>query len=197
MNKKNVIFITVASCLLVLIAAYKLKLVNNIYKKWYKSDFNYNDAFMKRAIDLSAEASLIKKTGGVFGAVVVKDGEIISEGYNQVMAQHDPTWHAEIQALREAGKKLGTPHLDGCILYTSAECCPMCLTACYWAHIEHIFYGASIEDALKYGEFKDVNYYQQVCEKPADRLIKMTQKMHEEAVDVWKAFSIMPDRARY
>ena len=195
-NNKNVILAIVVGCLLLLIALYKLKFVNNFCNN-KQSDFHYNDAFMKRAIDLSAEASLIKKTGGVFGAVVVKDGKIISEGYNQVIAQHDPTWHAEIQALREAGKKLGTPHLDGCILYTSAECCPMCLTACYWAHIEHIFYGASVEDALKYGEFKDINFYQQICEKPADRIIKMTQKMHEEAVDVWKAFSVMPDRARY
>lgn len=159
--------------------------------------FQPDEKFMRRAIELSELASIIKKTGGVFGAVVVKDGEIISEGYNQVIKQNDPTWHGEIQAIREAGHKLGTPHLKGCVLYTSAECCPMCLTAAYWAHIEHIFYGAKIEDALKYGDFKDVDFYKEVCKKPEDRIIKSTELMRDKAVEVWKRFSEMPDRARY
>jgi guanine deaminase len=159
--------------------------------------YPYNETFMKRAIELSRIASIEKKTGGVFGAVIVKDGQIISEGYNQVIATNDPTWHAEIQALREAGKKLGTPHLKGCILYSSAECCPMCLTAAYWGHIEHIYYGATVEDALKYGEFKDVDFFKEVCKKPQDRIIKSEQKMHDEAVAIWKQFSQMPDRAKY
>ena len=161
------------------------------------ANFKYNEAFMKRAIELSEIASIEKKTGGVFGAVIVKDGEIIAEGYNQVIKHNDPTWHAEIQALREAGKKLGTPHLEGCVLYSSAECCPMCLCAAYWGHIEHIFYGATVEDALKYGEFKDVDFYKEVCKKPEDRLIKSTGVMREEAVKVWKKFAAMPDRAKY
>jgi guanine deaminase len=99
----------------------------------------YNPEFMKRAIELSRRASIVEKSGGVFGAVIVKDGKIISEGYNQVVRHNDPTWHAEMHAIREACKKLGRFHLDGCILYTSAECCPMCLSAAYWAHIDHIF----------------------------------------------------------
>jgi guanine deaminase len=196
-DNKNVMLIVVGACILLAIVAFKIKDKYMNKEKNHKKEYSYNDAFMKRAIDLSAEASLIKKTGGVFGAVVVKDGEIIGEGYNQVISQNDCTWHAEIQALREAGKKLGTPHLTGCVLYTSAECCPMCLCAAYWGHIEHIYYAASVEDALKYGEFKDVDFYKQICEKPADRLIGMTQKMQPEAVEVWKAFSVMPDRARY
>lgn len=157
----------------------------------------YNEKFMKRAIELSKEASIIKKTGGVFGAVIVKDGKIIGEGYNQVIKQNDPTWHGEIEAIRQACKKLKTPHLTGCILYTSAECCPMCLTAAYWAHIEHIYYAATTADALKYGDFKDIDFLKQVCMNPADRVIKSTQKMQKEAVAVWKEFSEMPDRARY
>lgn len=159
--------------------------------------YPYNEKFMRRAIELSKEASIIKKTGGVFGAVIVKDDQIISEGYNQVVSQSDPTWHAEIHALREAGKKLGTPHLKGCILYSSAECCPMCLCGAYWGHIDHIFYGATMLDALKYGEFKDVDFLKEMCKSPAERLIKSTQKMQEEAVAVWKQFSEMADRARY
>jgi guanine deaminase len=157
----------------------------------------YNEAFMKRAIELSELGSIVKKTGGVFGAVIAKDGKIIAEGYNQVIKENDPTWHAEMQAIREAGKKLGSPHLTGCVLYTSAESCPMCLSAAYWAHLDHIYYGAHVEDALKYGDFKDVDIFKEVCKKPADRVIGSTEKLREEAVEVWKKFSKMPDRARY
>src|SRR5262245_33555604 len=118
--------------------------------------------FMKRAIELSAEAALIKKSGGVFGAVVVKEGEIIAEGYNRVIQDRDATCHAEIDAIRNASKVLGSPHLDGCTLYTSAFCCPMCLCAAYWAHIKEIYYGARLEDSMKYGEFRDINFYDEL-----------------------------------
>lgn len=157
----------------------------------------FNPEFMRRAIELSRKASIVDKTGGVFGAVVVKDGKIIAEGYNQVYKTHDPTWHAEIQALREASKKLGTPHLEGCVLYTSAECCPMCLAASYWAHIDHIFYGATVEDAKKYGDFADVDILVEVRKDAKDRRIKFQEEMRPEAVAVWKEFSQMPNRAHY
>lgn len=153
--------------------------------------------FMTKAIELSRKASILEKTGGVFGAVVVKDGKIISEGYNQVVKQNDPTWHAEIQAIREACKKLGTPHLKGCVLYTSAECCPMCLAAAYWAHIDKIYYGATTSDALKYGEFADIDILDEIRKDPKDRRITFTEIMRPEAVEVWKEFSKLPDRARY
>lgn len=153
--------------------------------------------FMKKAIELSERASIKEKTGGVFGAVIVKDGKIIAEGYNQVIKQNDPTWHAEIQAIREACKKLGSPHLEGCLLYSSAECCPMCISAAYWAHIDHIYYGARYEDALKYGEFQDVNILDDLRKESKDRQIKSTEFMRPEAVQIWKRFAEMPDRARY
>ncbi len=152
---------------------------------------------MQRAIDLSRKASIVDKTGGVFGAVIVKDGKIIAEGYNQVMKQNDPTWHAEMHAIREATKKLGTPHLDGCDLYTSAECCPMCLAAAYWAHIKHIYYGATAGDSLKYGSFADMNILDEIRKEPAKRQISFTEIMRPEAVAVWKEFAEMPDRAKY
>jgi guanine deaminase len=158
---------------------------------------NQHEEFMKRAIELSRRASMVEKTGGVFGAVVVKDGKIIGEGYNQVIKQKDPTWHAEMHAIREACKKLGTPHIDGCVLYTSAECCPMCLSAAYWAHISHIYYGSTIQDALKYGNFQDVDILSEIRKDPAKRNIKFTEIMRPEAVEVWKEFSQMPDRAHY
>lgn len=168
-------------------------------KPGVKKDFSkeFKKEFMERAIELSRRGSIIEKTGGVFGAVIVKDGKIIAEGYNQVRKQNDPTWHAEIQAIREATKKLGTPHLEGCILYTSAECCPMCLAAAYWAHIDHIFYGARIEDSLKYGDFQDVGILDEIRKEPEERKIKFTEMMRPEAVEVWKEFSQMPDRAKY
>jgi len=156
-----------------------------------------HDTFMRRAIELSEKASLIEKSGGVFGAVIVKDNEIIAEGYNQVIKRNDPTWHGEVHAIREACKKMGSPHLEGCVLYTSAEPCPMCLTAAYWAHIDHIFYAARVEDALKYGDFKDIDFYEEMRKKPEDRRIKFTELLRDEAVEVWKKFAATPDHAHY
>ncbi|MBS4168952.1 nucleoside deaminase [Parachlamydia sp. AcF125] len=156
-----------------------------------------HEDFMKRAIALSRKASLEEKTGGVFGAVIVKDGQIIAEGYNQVIKHNDPTWHAEMHAIREACKKLGSPHLQGCVLYTSAECCPMCLAAAYWAHLDHIYYASTIYDALQYGNFADVDFLKEIKKDPPERKIKFTEIMRSEAVEVWKEFSKMPDKAFY
>lgn len=157
----------------------------------------YNEEFMKRAIELSRRASIIEKTGGVFGAVIVKDGKIVAEGYNQVVKHNDPTWHAEMHAIREACKKLGTFRLDGCDLYSSAECCPMCLATSYWAHIEQIYYGATTEDSLKYGDFADVDILKEIRKEPSQRRIKFIEEMRPEAVKVWKEYSELPDRVRY
>ena len=155
------------------------------------------EKFMKEAIKLSRRASIEEKTGGVFGAVIVKDGKIIAKGYNQVIKYNDPTWHAEIQAIRKACKKMGTPHLTGCTLYTSAECCPMCLAAAYWAHIDKIYYGATIEDSLKYGDFDDVDILTEIRKDGPQRKIGYEEFLRPEAVKVWQEFSQMPDRARY
>ena len=160
-----------------------------------KNDFN--PEFMKRAIQLSRRASIEEKSGGVFGAVIVKDGKIIAEGYNQVIKNNDPTWHGEMHAIREACKKLGTPHLKGCVLYSSAECCPMCLATAYWAHIDHIYYGATTGDALKYGDFDDIDILDEVRKDPSERRISTTEKMRPEAVEVWKEFAAMTEKAHY
>jgi guanine deaminase len=133
----------------------------------------------------------------VFGCVIVKDGKIISEGYNQVIKNKDPTWHAEMHAIREACKKLNSPHLKGCVMYTSAECCPMCMAAAYWAHLDHIYYAATTADALKYGDFADIDILDELRKTPKDRRIQTIQHMQPEAVVVWREFSEMPDRARY
>src|SRR5215472_6766406 len=114
---------------------------------------------MRRAIELSAKTSLVDNASGVFGTVIVKDGEIIAEGANRVVAENDPTWHGEMEAIRKACKKVGHFKLTGCILYSSAECCPMCAAAAYWAGIEKIYYGATVADALEYGNFDDSMIY--------------------------------------
>lgn len=158
---------------------------------------NGNEAFMKKAIALSRRASIEEKSGGVFGAVIVKDGQIVGEGYNQVIRYNDPTWHAEIEAIRNACKKLGTPHLKGCVLYTSAECCPMCLAAAYWAHLDKIYYGATTGDSLKYGDFADIDILDEIRKEPSQRRITFTEVMRPKAVSVWKEFAALPDRARY
>lgn len=161
----------------------------------FKKEFN--PEFMKRAIELSRRGSIIEKTGGVFGAVIVKDGRIVGEGYNQVLKQKDPEWHAEMQAIREACKKLGTHNLEGCVLYTSGESCPMCLATAYWAHLDHIYYGATTDDALTYGKFDDIDILDEIRKEPSERRISSSQHMHKEAVEVWKEFAKMPGRAHY
>jgi guanine deaminase len=102
-----------------------------------------------------------------------------------------------MDAIRQACKKLGTPHLKGCVLYTSAECCPMCLATAYWAHVDKIYYAATTEDSLKYGDFADIDILDEVRKDPSKRRIAMKEEMRPQAVEVWKEFHAMKDRARY
>lgn len=155
------------------------------------------EKFMKRAIELARKAALDEKSGGVFAAVIVKDGKIVGEGYNQVVKQNDPTWHGEIHAIRDACKKLGTPHLDGCDMYTTGESCPLCLAAAYWAHLRHIYYGATYEDAKQYGNFDDSYIMEEFLKKPETRMIQATEFMRPQVVEVWKEFAQLPDHAVY
>src|SRR6056297_2597336 len=94
--------------------------------------------FMQQAIDL-AEKGMNNGSGGPFGAVVVKDDEIIGEGFNAVTSKNDPTAHAEIMAIRNACEELGSFQLSGCKIYTSCEPCPMCMAAIYWARLDKVF----------------------------------------------------------
>jgi len=153
--------------------------------------------FMQRAIELSRVAGLERRTGGCFGAVIVKNGKIIGEGYNNVVSNNDPTWHGEVGAIRDAAKNLGTPHLKGCVLYTSSEPCPMCMGACYWARIEKIFYATTAQDVKEHGNFEDEDFYLEFAKPPADRNIPAIEFMRHEAVKVWEEFSQLPDRCHY
>ncbi len=154
-------------------------------------------AFMKRAIELSEKAGIKDKSGGVFGAVIVKDGKIIAEGLNTVFKTKDPLDHAECNCIRNACKKLNSPHLEGCVMYTTGEPCPMCLAAAYWAHLDHIFYANTIADARKWGDFKDDDYLAEIRKDNKDRRIQCEEFMRAEGNEVWKRFHAMPDRPHY
>jgi guanine deaminase len=153
--------------------------------------------FMARAIELSRKTSMVESAGGVFGCVIVRDGKIIGEGANRVVAENDPTWHGEIEAIRNACKAEGSFKLDGATLYTSAEPCPMCLAATYWAGIDKLFYASQVEDALEYGNFDDSKIYAEVRKPVAERTMQTKQIMRAEAVEVWQMYQKKTDKVQY
>lgn len=140
--------------------------------------------FMKLAIDLSAK-NLDGKNGGPFGAVITKNGKLISQSENLVKSTWDATAHAEIMAIRLASKELQTENLSGCILYTSCEPCPMCLAAIYWAKIDKVFYANSGSDASKIG-FDDEFLYTELHKPKAERDLPMAELSKEEGNKVFK-----------
>ena len=143
---------------------------------------------MRKAIELSEEN--VTNGGGPFGAVISRDGEIIATGVNRVTADHDPTAHAEVGAIREACKKLGTFDLSGCEIYTSCEPCPMCLGAIYWAHIDKMYFGNSKADAKRIG-FDDSFIYDEIALPPQNRRLSSETILQEEAA---KAFGMWMDK---
>ena len=150
----------------------------------------YDKKFMEEAIRLANEC-FETGTGGPFGAVVVKDGEIVGRGRNMVTVYNDPTAHAEVQAIRDACQNLGTFQLTGCELYASSEPCPMCLGAIYWARPERIYYGASCEVAAKAG-FDDIYIYEQLGKPISEYEISTEQHdadIAAETFERWKAFT--------
>ncbi len=153
--------------------------------------------FLRRAIELAEDASIVYSTGGVFGAVIVHEGRIVSEGMNRVVATNDPTWHAEMEAIRMACITLKRFKLSDCVMYTAGEPCPMCLSASYWAGIPKIVYSASVEDAFKYGDFDDKPIFEQLALPASERKIETVQLLRDECVDVWKRYAAKPDRIPY
>jgi guanine deaminase len=153
--------------------------------------------FMTRAIELSEQTALIDSAGGVFGCVIVQDGKILAEGRNRVVAENDPTWHGEIEAIRNACKKEGNFKLRDATLYTSAEPCPMCAAAAYWAGIKNIYFASTNADALKYGDFDDSMIFSELKKPATERSIPSQQIMQTEAVEVWKKYKNKADRVPY
>ncbi len=150
--------------------------------------------FMRKAIELSIEN--VKNGGGPFGAVIVKDGEIVATGVNRVTANHDPTAHAEVSAIRAACQKLGTFDLSGCEIYTSCEPCPMCLGAIYWAHLDKIYYGNNKTDAAHIG-FDDSFIYDELALERKDRKKVMEELLPDEAIAAFRAWEEKADKVEY
>jgi len=151
--------------------------------------------FMQRAIELAVE-NVRSGRGGPFGAVVVKDGRIVAEGVNRVTSANDPSAHAEIVAIREACRALGTFQLTGCDIYTSCEPCPMCLGAIYWARSDRVFFAATAQDAAAAG-FDDSFIYNELRTPPGERKIKMEPMMREAALAVFRAWLGNSGRVEY
>jgi len=150
---------------------------------------------MQKAIDLSLSGMQLND-GGPFGAVIVKNGEIIAQGNNQVTSQNDPTMHAEIVVIRRACKKLNTFDLTGCALYTSCEPCPMCLGAIYWAHLDEVFYANVKEDATKIG-FDDTFIYDELDLDKDSRKLPMQQLLRKQAIEVFQKWEEKEDKVTY
>ena len=144
--------------------------------------------FMERAVELSLKGSSEGK-GGPFGAVIVKNGKIIGEAYNQVISTNDPTAHAEVMAIRDACKNLNSFDLTDCEIFTSCEPCPMCLGAIYWSKVVKIYYGNSREDAKKSG-FDDAFIYDEIPLPLSERKIEMIQLGQKEALKVFEMWDV-------
>jgi guanine deaminase len=154
-----------------------------------------NSAFMARAIELAVE-NVRSGQGGPFGALIVKDGDIIAEGANRVTLTNDPTAHAEVLAIRQACRKLANFELKDCELYTSCEPCPMCLGAIYWSRLSRVYFGSLAVDASQAG-FDDSFIYREITKQHPEREIPMVQMMREEALAAFRAWQEKTDKIRY
>lgn len=151
--------------------------------------------FLLMAIELAFE-SVARHNGGPFGAVVVKNGEVVGRGSNQVTHHNDPTAHAEVVAIRDACRTLGTFQLEDCIIYSSCEPCPMCLGAIYWARPKALYYGADRGDAARAG-FDDSYIYEQIELTGDQRDIPALKLEADEAVQVFEAWMRREDKKAY
>ena len=151
-----------------------------------------NKKFMREAIRLSIQ-QMRRNHGGPFGAVVVRRGQIVGRGWNQVTSTNDPTAHAEICAIRDACRRLRTFKLADCELYTSCEPCPMCLSAIYWASLRSVCYGNTRKDAARI-EFNDDFIYREVKAPISRRKIPMKQLMRKEALAAFEEWKVKPGK---
>jgi guanine deaminase len=154
-----------------------------------------NRDLLREAIRLSME-KMEAGEGGPFGAVIVRNGEIVGRGWNRVTSTNDPTAHAEIVAIRDACARLKTFSLAGCEIYTSCEPCPMCLAAIYWARLDRIFYAATCQDATAAG-FDDSPFYRELALPPGSRSMPVIQDLREEACKAFRAWMRKVDRVAY
>ena len=150
--------------------------------------------FMRQAIRLANES--VERGGGPFGAVIVKDGEIVAGSSNSVTIDNDPTAHAEVNTIREACRKLRTFDLSGCTIYTSCEPCPMCLGAIYWARIGKIFYGNTRKDARDI-QFADDFIYEELDRPLSERTVPIVPLLRAEALHTFRLWTEKTDKTEY
>jgi tRNA(Arg) A34 adenosine deaminase TadA len=153
------------------------------------------EAFMREAIRLASQ-NVKTQGGGPFGAVIVKEEKIIAAAANHVTTANDPTAHAEVNAIREACKKLNTFDLSGCEIYASCEPCPMCLAAIYWARIDKIYYAGNRHDAEIAG-FDDSFIYDELNKNPENRTIPIIELIHDEGLSPLQEWQKCEDRMDY
>lgn len=150
---------------------------------------------MERAIELSLQ-KMREGYGGPFGAVVVQNGQIVAEGWNQVLRTNDPTAHAEVTAIRNACQKLSRFDLSDCEIYTSCEPCPMCLSAVYWSRMKKVYFAASRLDAARAG-FDDALIYEEIAKQVNQRQIAFEQMMNREALSAFSEWIANPNKTMY
>lgn len=152
------------------------------------------EELMRKAIELSVEN--VANGGGPFGAVIARNGQIVATGVNRVTADHDPTAHAEVNAIREACEKLNTFDLGGCEIYSSCEPCPMCLAAIYWAHIDRLYFGNTKTDAARIG-FDDSLIYDEISLPISSRRLPSSTLLSAEAILAFDLWTQNPDKIQY
>lgn len=154
-----------------------------------------NKKFMEHAVSLALNG--LKSTGhGPFGAVIVKNNDIIGTGINNVTLLNDPTAHAEVSAIRDACHNLNDFSLKGCEIYTTCEPCPMCLGAIMWSRIDRIYFGATREDAARI-DFDDRKFYDEIAKPPHLREIPMTSLARENCLEIFRAWTQLNDKKHY
>jgi guanine deaminase len=154
-----------------------------------------HEKWMQEAVNLSVEG-VKRGEGGPFGAIVVKDGQIVGRGNNRVTTTNDPTAHAEVVAIRDACKNLETFQLNGCVVYTSCEPCPMCLGAIYWARPDRVFFGCTKADAAASG-FDDQFIYDEIEKEFGERKIQFEQVGQSLAIKAFEIWDAKSDRIDY
>ena len=154
-----------------------------------------DQAFLREAIELG-RSGMESGSGGPFGAVVVTDGRVLGRGSNRVLADFDPSAHAEIVAIREACRQRGHPWIEQATLYASCEPCPMCLAAIHWARIDRVVYAADRDDAAALG-FDDAAFYAELARPADERRIQMRQSLREEARGMMQAWLSKGSESRY
>jgi len=154
-----------------------------------------HESFLRRAIELATDNVRLGR-GGPFGALIVRGGEVVAEGVNQVTTSCDPTAHAEVQAIRAACAKLKRFDLRGCVIYSSCEPCPMCLGAIYWSRVDALYYAATRHDAAAAG-FDDSLLYEELPKRDEDRRLPIRCLLEEEGRRPFEMWQADETRVRY